>query len=177
MADKDKKDNKESKGNQYSLFGDLIGFYKDLSGFINKLGLTKFLIITVLLFFGYQALDLYGMISKSTGLPSFRPINLTEAAPTAELGKYPYHEETDMLVYFYSQGSRTEKVPADTTCWGLKLNDFNTTIASFSTETTVTVVNGACTFYSLTEVYDSLIQSYPNIPWVMMADNQVISSP
>ncbi len=176
MADK-KDDKKDDKKKGYNFFADVVDFYKDLTGFINKLGFTKFLLITAFLFFGYQALDTFGMISKSTGLPSFKPVNLTEAAPTAELGKYPYHAESGMLVYFYTQGSRTEIVPPNTTCWGLMVNDSASTIVTFSTETSVTVVNGACTFYSLTEVYDSLVQSYPNINWVMMVDDRIVSAP
>lgn len=176
MSKKDEKKD-EKKTPQYSLLGDLKSFYKELSDFINKLGLTRFLLITILMIFGYQILDSFNMISKSTGLPAFSPANLTEAIPTAELGKYPFHAESGMLVYFFSQGSRTETVPPSTTCWGLTLNGSASTIATFSTETTVTVVNGGCTFYSLTEVYDSLIESYPNINWVMMADNRVVSAP
>lgn len=176
MSKKEEKKD-EKKAPQYSLFGDLRSFYKVLVDFTNKLGLTNFLLITMLLLFGYQILDSFNMISKSTGLPAFSPANLTEAIPTAELGKYPFHAESGMLVYFFSQGSRTETVPSNTTCWGLTLNGSASTIATFSTETSVTVVNGGCTFYSLTEVYDSLIESYPNINWVMMVDNQIVSVP
>lgn len=156
---------------------DLIGCFFSLIYRIFKIILFLYIGITLVLLVGYFALDSMKMINQQNGLPAAPPINLTEAIPTAELGKYPYHAESGMLVYFYSQGSRTEIMPPNTTCWGLKVNDSASTIASFSTQTSVTVVNGACTFYSLTEVYDSLVKSYPNIGWVLMVDNQVVSAP
>jgi len=163
--------------NSSNIFDQLVEFLIRNLVKIATLIFVTYLIITAILAIGYMVLDNFNMINKSTGLPALPPINVTKGGPTAEIGKYPYHAESGMLVYFYSQGSRTERVPSGTTCWGLKLNEYANTVATYSTETTVTVVQGGCTFYSLTEVYDSIKSAYPSIGWTTMVDNQVVSSP
>jgi hypothetical protein len=164
--------------NSQNIFDQFVEFLiRNLVKVVKLIFVFCLIIIAILAFAGYAVLDSFNMVNKSSGLPALPPINVTEGFPTAELGKYPYHSETAMLVYFYSQGSRTERVPSGTTCWGLKLNEYTNTVATYSAETTVTVVQGGCTFYSLTEVYDSIKSSYPSIGWVTMVDNQVVSSP
>lgn len=181
MSDKkdDKKDDKKSGGG-YNFIKDMKDFYKDISNPIQLfklLGWKLFLGATLLLFIVPVGLNSLNMISARTGMLVLPPINVTKGGPTAELGKYPYHAESGMLVYFYSQGSQTERVPSGTTCWGLKLNEYANTIATYSSETTVSLIQGGCTFYSLTEVYSSIKRAYPGIGWTTMVDNQVVSSP
>jgi hypothetical protein len=175
MSDK-KDDNKSGGGSSFDFFKDMKGFYKDFSNFISKFGWTKVIAFGFLVVILGQMFGAYNMVNENTGLVALPPGNSTGMPPTADPNRYPFHRESGLLVYFYSEGTKTETIPGSSVCWGSKVNDSYNTIQSFSTDTSVTVVNGGCTFHSLSEVRRLVTKAYPSTNWVIKVDNEIIPS-
>jgi len=160
--------------NSSNIFDQLVEFLVRSIFKILKFLIVSYLVLTAILFVGYFLLDSLGMINQNTGLIALPPRNSTGMPPTADPNRYPLHRESGLLVYFYSEGTKTETIPGSSVCWGSKVNDSYNTIQSFSTDTTVTVVNGGCTFHSLSEVRRLITKAYPSTNWVIKVDNEVI---